>query len=97
MAAVGKDKELSKKLAQSIEFDKMSLTRKETDVTYELDQPLDLFLVHKIVDHVRYHKLIRFAESQLGIKQLDYESIIARKSSKNKQVQAVSKTTGRNE
>ena len=70
----------------------MSLPGKETDVTYKLDQPLDLFLVHKIVDHVNYDRLKLFAQLGLWIKGSDYESIIARESSPNKQVQGVSKT-----
>ena len=92
MAAVGKDQELSKKLGKNVDIDKVSLPGKETDVTYKLDQPLDLFLVHKIVDHVNYDELRRFAKSWLWIKESDYESIIARESSRNKRVQAVSKT-----
>ena len=92
MAAVEKDKELSKKLAQSIGFDNISLPRKETDVTYELHQPLDTFLVHKIVDHVKYDELRRFAQFRLRIEESDYDSIIARETSPNKQIQAVSKT-----
>ena len=70
----------------------MSLPRKEIDVTYKLHQPLDLFLVHKIVDHVNYDQLREFAEIRLWIKESDFESIIARESSSNKRVQAVSKT-----
>ena len=70
----------------------MSLPGKEIDVTYELNQPLDLFLVHKIVDRVNYGKLRDFATIWLDIKESDFASIIARKSSKNKRVQAVSKT-----
>ena len=77
-------------MAQSIDIDIMSLPGKEIDVTYKLDQPLDLSLLHKIVDHVKYDKLRHFAKSVLNIK--EYESIIARESSSNKQVQAVSKT-----
>ena len=70
----------------------MSLPVKETDVTYEGRKPLDLSLLHKIVDHVSYDRLREFAEIWLEIKESDYESIIARESSPNKQVQAVSKT-----
>ena len=69
----------------------MSLPGKETDVTYELHQPLDLFLLHKIVDHGRYDRLKHFAQ-WLKIKGSDYKSIIAKESSPNKKVQAVSKT-----
>ena len=62
------------------------------DVTYKLDDPLDTFLLHKIVDHVEYYKLSLFATSKLGIEESEYESIMARESSRNKQVQGVSKT-----
>ena len=90
MAAAEKDKELSKKLGKNVDIDNMSLPRKEIDVTYKLDQPLDLFLVHKLVDHVKYYELKRFAKFRLRIKESDFESIIARESSPNKQVQEVS-------
>ena len=69
----------------------MSLPRKEIDVTHKLDQPLDLFLVHKIVDHVNYDRL-RFFVSWLMIQESDFASIIARESSQNKRVEAMSKT-----
>ena len=92
MATVEKDQELSKKLGKNVDIDNRSLSRKELDATYKLDQPLDLFLVHKIVDHVNYDKLKLFAIYHLEIKESDYESIIARESSANKRVEAVSKT-----
>ena len=69
----------------------MSLPGKETDATYKLDQPLDLFLLHKIVDHVNYDRL-RFFVSWLMIQESDFASIIARESSQNKRIEAVSKT-----
>ena len=91
MAAVGKDKELSKTTGKNVDIDIMSLPRKEIDVTYKGRDLVDSFLVHKIVDHVKYRRLREFAE-WLDIKESDYESIIAKESSPSKKVQAVSKT-----
>ena len=77
----------SKNFSKNINTEVMSLPRKELHVTYKGHDLLDLFLLHKIVQHVKYHKLRDFGKLWLKIEESDYESIIISETSKRKRVQ----------